>query len=712
MGRRPPVAMNRHPSPILAALAVLVAAAAAHAAEPVRLTVKAVKETASRCSAPPALRILKGGDDWRLHPGPTWEGENEREVFFTIESGRKDALLPRLAMICPGAQVARVLVGHTDVKFERADERFEFDAVADRANGTLINNSLPDPLGDGLPIGLYHNWRIRAGGPYEGKPYPEAETRAVINYLLGAREALRLMGGMGPGDGYAFDGRITLLSFEVACGRAHDDSPPHVHIMLYVPGYTPGSQVPHFYMDPRGRIVRNAFAELGVPGSKRSRDYGPGDVCQLLDLRGRLALECVITPEGGLILRKNPGAPGYLLIGDETVGPGEKVWVTRGGARLVACTSCDDAAAGVLTATVERFEGDRGVRRVTQTMRYDPFNARVLEVRREIDPPVPGDDPARVQIAPAGTDNPRNSEAAIVSLRDGSLLLGWTEFYGPSGADHAPARICGRTSRDGGRTWDKRRVLVENDGGCNVMEVNFLRLKSGALALFHCRKDTQRTDCRVMMRVSADEGATWGPARQLSPAGKYTGLTNGRSLRLRSGRILLETWEGGSSFCLLSDDDGASWREGARVKPARGCWEPACVELKDGRVLMLMRTGMGGQYASVSADGGETWSAPSPTPLVGTAAPVSLSRIPGTGDLLAIWNHNPGAPRRNPLTSAVSRDEGATWTQFRNIEDTPGDAWAYPAVTWVKDEALVTYFSYTGGLSLHLRRIPRAWFYP
>jgi hypothetical protein len=31
-------------------------------------------------------------------------------------------------------------------------------------------------------------------------------------------------------------------------------------------------------------------------------------------------------------------------------------------------------------------------------------------------------------IAPVGPDNPRNSEAAIVPLKDGTLLLGWTEF--------------------------------------------------------------------------------------------------------------------------------------------------------------------------------------------------------------------------------------------------------------------------------------------
>ena len=318
----------------------------------------------------------------------------------------------------------------------------------------------------------------------------------------------------------------------------------------------------------------------------------------------------------------------------------------------------------------------------------------------------------KAAIAPVGPQNPRNSEAAIIPLKDGSLLLGWTEFYAGNGADHGPARISGVISEDVGKTWGAKYTLVENDGGCNVMEVNFMRLKDARIALFHCQKNSEDKDCRVMMRTSQDEGKTWSAAKQLSPDAKYTGLTNGRCIRLRSGRILLEAWEGGDSYCYLSDDDGATWREGARVKPANGeCWEPACIELKDGRVMMLIRTQLGGQYKSISTEGGGTWSVPVATPLVGTAAPVSISRVSSTGDLLAIWNHNPGAKDRNPLTAAVSKDEGETWQAFRNIEEGPGDAWAYPAVTWVGDNAFLTYFNYTGGLSLFLKIIPADWFY-
>lgn len=316
-------------------------------------------------------------------------------------------------------------------------------------------------------------------------------------------------------------------------------------------------------------------------------------------------------------------------------------------------------------------------------------------------------------VGPVGPNNPRNSEAAIVPLTDGSLLLGWTEFYAGSAADHGPARLVGRISRDGGATWGSKYTLVENDGGCNVMELNFMRLRSGGLALFYCQKNSEDADCRIMMRISTDEGRSFGPATQLSPAGKYTGLTNGRCIRLSTGRILLEAWEGGDSYCCLSDDDGATWRDGGRVRPSGGpCYEPVCIELKDGRVLMLMRTELGGQFYSLSDDGGETWSTPQLSPLRGSAAPAALSRIPTTGHLLAIWNNDAGEfMSRNPLTAAISQDEGQTWENLRNLEDSPDDRWAYPAVTWVADRALITYFNYSGGLSLQLKSVPASWFY-
>ncbi len=64
-------------------------------------------------------------------------------------------------------------------------------------------------------------------------------------------------------------------------------------------------------------------------------------------------------------------------------------------------------------------------------------------------------------VAPVGPQNPRNSEASIVPLKDGSLLLGWTEFYAGKGADHGPARLSGKISTDRGRSWGKNIPLLK-----------------------------------------------------------------------------------------------------------------------------------------------------------------------------------------------------------------------------------------------------------
>jgi hypothetical protein len=209
------------------------------------------------------------------------------------------------------------------------------------------------------------------------------EVKAVLNYLMAAREALKLLGGFGPNDRKAFTGEITLMSFEVACARGHNDHPPHVHIMLWVPGYV-GGEVPHFYMDAAGRIVRNQFDILRDEAGKfperaaaiaqkqqRSGQYGPGKPCRLYDLDQRLALELTITPEGGLRLGRSAD-DSCLLTGGEG-GPGQSVLVERGGKTACRVQVADDAEQGEMRVTVEHLDNGAAVRTLRQTLLYDPF---------------------------------------------------------------------------------------------------------------------------------------------------------------------------------------------------------------------------------------------------------------------------------------------------------------------------------------------------
>ncbi|MGI6609411.1 MAG: sialidase family protein [Limnochordia bacterium] len=342
--------------------------------------------------------------------------------------------------------------------------------------------------------------------------------------------------------------------------------------------------------------------------------------------------------------------------------------------------------------------------------------------------------PIRTLELPPGPGNPRNSEGAFVSLKDGRILFIYSHYTAGHGADHDPAQLCGRYSSDGGRTWSAEdRLIVENEGGMNVMSVSLLRLQGGEIALFYLRKNSEK-DCRPVMRLSTDEGETWGPPMMcITDEIGYYVLNNDRVIQLKSGRLVapvcLHTVKDspemdrlGTVMCYLSDDSGRSWRRSRSTRKGYDTsgeritiQEPGVVELKDGRIMMLMRASGGYQYLSYSEDGGETWSPPHASALASPISPASIKRLPSTGDLLLVWNDHSHIPsslrnRRVPLSVAISQDEGQTWQHIKVLEGNPEGWYCYTAVHPLDDAVLL---GYCASRLAHLRvtRVPVAWLY-
>jgi hypothetical protein len=208
----------------------------------------------------------------------------------------------------------------------------------------------------------------------------------------------------------------------------------------------------------------------------------------------------------------------------------------------------------------------------------------------------------QIVCAASGTSE-RESDAAIVELHDGRLLLGYTDFYTSSPDDDAPARIRRRFSTDSGRTWSDPLTMVENTAGRNVMSVSLLRLRSGKLALTYMFKDSHQ-DCAILFRVSADEARHFSDAVRITPRKSFWVMNNDRLVQLRSGRLLapcqrLDDWpidRHSLTQVLYSDDEGRTWTgsELVDIRPNRdGADEPGVVELADGRILMYFRTALG-----------------------------------------------------------------------------------------------------------------------
>jgi sialidase-1 len=311
--------------------------------------------------------------------------------------------------------------------------------------------------------------------------------------------------------------------------------------------------------------------------------------------------------------------------------------------------------------------------------------------------------------------NPRNTEGDFAVLKDGSVLLIYTRFTG-GGSDHDQADLVSRVSSDGGMTWTgEDRVVVANTGGLNVMSVSLNRLQDGRLALFYLEKNSL-TDCRPVVRFSSDEAMTWSETVAIVPDDEmgYYVLNNDRVVQLSGGRLLAPLalhhrpdWEkpdwNGEVGVYFSDDAGATWQRSAgwqKALDASGkriaAQEPGVVELKDGGVLMFIRTGAGELYQSRSADRGATWSLPVAMGVASPQSPASIERIPGGDTLAMVWNDHSALPvperkARTPLSLALSRDEGRTWTPSIAIESDPKGWYCYTAMEFVGDRLLLAY---------------------
>ena len=328
--------------------------------------------------------------------------------------------------------------------------------------------------------------------------------------------------------------------------------------------------------------------------------------------------------------------------------------------------------------------------------------------------------------------NPRNSEGSFVQLKDGRILFIYSHFTSGDG-DYASAFLAQRISGDQGKTWSEESKTLENEGGLNTMSVSLLRLRSGEIALFYARKNSHK-DCRPVMRTSKDEAQTWSePIDCIPDKLGYFVLNNDRVIQLDNGRIILPLslheapdmpWsDSGVLQTYFSDDNGNSWMAGETVSnPDRVVLqEPGLIVLRDGRIMMFIRTDAGVQYISYSQDDGYSWSPAGPSEIPSPLSPASIKRIPASGDLLMAWNNNDGkieeiSGKRTPFTVAISKDDGQNWQFTKNVEDNPDGWYCYTAIECVGDHVLLAYCAgnrkENNGLAVtHISRCSIDWIY-
>ena len=281
-------------------------------------------------------------------------------------------------------------------------------------------------------------------------------------------------------------------------------------------------------------------------------------------------------------------------------------------------------------------------------------------------------------------------------------------------------------SRDGGKTWNSPRPLVNSSGepikgkgapdGGNP---SLLQLKSGGLGLVYSKQTAEPNyNHTVWFSRSDDDAASWSPPRKISEPSNNAWKFHNSAIVTSRGRIVVPVftlvgkslkergralfgdgpalighhgWEEFFTYCwaYYSDDEGKTWK----TNSGKGVWaaggelfatvdhssgghyqtnEPSVVEVAPDRLLMLLRTPLGRLYQSWSEDDGTSWSRPEPSPVASALAPPAVERIPGTQELLLVWNQSSAEEirqglQRHRLSSALSRNGGATWESGPNV---------------------------------------------
>lgn len=316
---------------------------------------------------------------------------------------------------------------------------------------------------------------------------------------------------------------------------------------------------------------------------------------------------------------------------------------------------------------------------------------------------------------------------SLVLLPDGRLMTTFTQMTSLLAKGRYWA--CVSYSSDGGKSWTEPEMLFSDHCPFEDFPEQLQNFADPNVAVFDdkivafcvsLRYDPNLWDLkatRVWYRISENSGKTWSPIREKKMHKKFVSGMNHPGLRLRDNSVILGySWdkqaESGRSTegegdqvytagVLRTVDKGTTWIPGgdvfvdvkkgsnAKEHAISGADEPTVVELNDGSLYMLVRTGTDRLWESRSTDLGASWSPPVPTQLVSHNCPASLLRLKD-GDILVIYNNHP--KERARLSVRLSQDQCLTWTVPKTFapagfQDQPEAS--YPVLCQLGDETIV-----------------------
>jgi len=119
----------------------------------------------------------------------------------------------------------------------------------------------------------------------------------------------------------------------------------------------------------------------------------------------------------------------------------------------------------------------------------------------------------------------------------------------------------------------------------------------------------------------------------------------------------------------ISADQGRTWTLHGALQAPFWALENMIVQLHDGRLWMLIRTGSGVLWQSYSADRGLTWSPAAASDIPNPGSRFFIRRL-ASGNLLLVNHYK--FQGRSHITARLSRDDGQTWNEGLLLDERRG----------------------------------------
>lgn len=326
----------------------------------------------------------------------------------------------------------------------------------------------------------------------------------------------------------------------------------------------------------------------------------------------------------------------------------------------------------------------------------------------------------------------------LATTNDGTLLAIYDVRYDSSFDLQADIDIGVSRSTDGGRSWEKMRIVMdmgewaglpEAQNGVgdpailvdrNTGEIFIVALWTAGIGndrawLNVGQGMTPYETGQLMMVSSSDDGRTWSEPRNITPMVKqpdwYITLQGpGNGITMEDGTLVFAfqhvdaqrvPWSG----IIYSKDHGKTW-ETHPVCPVRETTESQVVELEPGTLMLNMRNNLRtGRMVYTTDDMGSTWKVhESSGKLEEPVCMASLIMVKAEDNVLGqdiLLFSNPATTKgRFNMTIKASLDYGRTWLENDSILLDEEHGWGYSCLSMIDRETVgILYESSTGHMT-------------